>query len=124
MSDPLKDLPTDLVLLVRGTANVDIDGVDDEVDVLAHALHEFFERHDDVRAAATAQQYAESERMTLGTAAQLAGVTTDEVKGLLKDHGVEPRTGPAPTAEERRESADAARAAFGADEDDADGDAG
>jgi predicted HTH domain antitoxin len=120
VTDPLDDLPTDVALLVRGAANVDIDGIDDETDVIHYALHEFFERHDDVRAAATARQYAESERMTLGTAAQLAGVTTGEIERLLRDHDVTPRTGSMPSEAERREEGATARAAFGDADEDAD----
>jgi predicted HTH domain antitoxin len=103
--------------LVAGATELDI-GLDDEDDVVAAALAEFFERHEDVRHAAVAELYRDSE-LTTGAAARLADVSPGpEIQSLLRDHGVEPRVGPADTAEGARKDAAAARRAFGDDADD------
>jgi len=111
VSDTPADLPPDLAALVRGTADA-VDGLDDETDVFVYALADFFERHDDVRAAATVRVDDADDAMTLGAAARLADVPRVEVAALLRDHDVAPRTGVAPTAAERRTAAEAAREAF------------
>lgn len=114
MSDLPDSVPHRVRRLAAGATELDV-GVDDVDDVVAVALIEFFERHEDVRHAAAAELYRDSE-LTTGAAARLAGVSPGpEIKSLLRDHGVEPRVGPGDTVEERRADAAAARRAFGDD---------
>jgi len=111
--DPLAPLPDDVTTLARGAANVGVEGLDDETAVVTVALRYFFAEHDDLRHAAVADRY-DAGRVSTGLAAELAAVAPGgEIERLLRDHDVEPRTGPAGDADTRREEAETARDVFG-----------
>jgi hypothetical protein len=89
--------------LVRGAARVGIDGLDEEGDVLRAALRHYFRRHESLRHAATARQYALG-RMTTDFASDMADVQKGpEIEELLWAHGVRPRVGPEPSEQAERE---------------------
>ena len=89
--------------LVRGASRVGIDGLDDEVAVVRAALRTYFQRHESLRHAATARQYALG-RMTTGFASDMADVQKGPgIEELLWAHGVRPRVGPEPSDQAERE---------------------
>lgn len=89
--------------LVRGASQVGIDGLDDESDVLRAALRSYFQRHESLRHAATARQYALG-RMTTAFASDMADVPEGpEIEELLWAHGVRPRVGPDRSEQAERE---------------------
>ena len=82
-----------------------------EGDVIQAALAALLNQHPDIRIALAVHQYEHDEGLSLGGAAERAGVTRWEMMDILASRGIEPRLGPA-TIEEAREEAEAARRWF------------
>jgi len=69
------------------------------VDALRHLLHV----HPEYRIALAVHRYQTDEEISLGKAAQLAGVSQEEMKEILVDRGVPLRLGPASIEEAQKE---------------------
>jgi len=79
------------------------------VDALRHLLH----AHPEYRIALAVHRYQMDEEVSLGKAAQLAGVSQEEVKEILADRGVSLRLGPASIEEAKEEVATLRKVNYG-----------
>ncbi|MDY6765392.1 MAG: UPF0175 family protein [Halobacteria archaeon] len=84
-------VPDELAQLIRGAVEAGI--FQNKSDAVREALREYFKSNRNARVAATVALY-ERKEITLGQAAQLAGVNRFEMRDILRDHGVELRLGP------------------------------
>lgn len=91
MARTTSTLPDDLDDLVEGS--VDAGVFESKSDAVRHALRSFFEEREDVRVAAAVHLY-ETEEISLGKAARLAGVSRFEMPDRLREHGIEVDLGP------------------------------
>ena len=85
------EVPDDLGLLALGAAEAG--AVDDVDEAVAAGLAELF-TDDDLRRAAAAGYYRRFDDVSVGSAADLAGVSKREMLTILDDHDVEARYGP------------------------------
>lgn len=83
-------LPNDLYQLVEGSIEAGI--FENKSDAIRHALRDYFDDHDDARLAAAIHLY-DSDEISLGKAARLAGVSRFDMPDLLREHGVEVKLG-------------------------------
>ncbi len=84
-------LPDDLHQLVEGSIEAGI--FENKSDAIRHALRDYFDDHEDARLAAAIHLY-DSNEISLGKAARLAGVSRFDMPDLLREHGVGVKLGP------------------------------
>jgi len=66
---------------------------EDEKEALEEAIRQLLRHRRDVRIRLAIHRYR-NEDISLGKAAEIAGVSWDEMKDLLLEHGIAPRLGP------------------------------
>jgi predicted HTH domain antitoxin len=108
--------PEDLELLIEGAVEAGVFG--GKSDALREFAREYFDDHNNERLVAAVTLY-ESETITLGDAARLAGEDRWTMREILRDHGVDLRLGLADETDAEYE-AEAARTLEFSDEDEAD----
>lgn len=74
-------------------------------EVIADALRHLLHVHPEYRIALAVHWYQMDKEISLGKAAQLAGVSQEEMKEILVDRGVSLRLGPASIEEAQKEVA-------------------
>lgn len=84
-------IPDDLHQLLEGSIGAGV--FENKSDAVRHALRDYFDGHEDARVAAAVHLYA-NERISLGKAARLAGVSRFDMPEILREHGVEVQLGP------------------------------
>nr|WP_231512899.1 UPF0175 family protein [Haloferax mediterranei] len=100
MSRTTATIPNDLTDLMEGAVKAGI--FENKSDAIRHVLRAYFEENENARIAAAVSLYDDGE-ITLGTAARLAGVNRFEMRGILREEGVELRFGPEDMAAARDE---------------------
>lgn len=73
-----------------------------ENEILHEALNLFLQEHPDYRKKLAVYRYR-NEEITLGKAAEVAGVSLETIKQILVENGVEPELGPETIEEARQE---------------------
>jgi predicted HTH domain antitoxin len=84
-------LPEDIHQLIEGSIEAGV--FENKSDAIRHALREYFEEDKDARISAAVRLY-EKDKISLGKASRLAGVSRQEMPDILREHGVEVRLGP------------------------------
>nr|WP_241432017.1 UPF0175 family protein [Haloferax mucosum] len=100
MSRTTATIPNDLTDLMKGAVKAGI--FENKSDAIRHVLRAYFEENENARIAAAVSLYDDGE-ITLGTAARLAGVNRFEMRGILREEGIELRFGPEDMAAARDE---------------------
>lgn len=108
MARTTSTLPEDLSLLIDGGVEAGV--FENKSDAVRNALRNYFEEHEGEQLAAVVYLY-DREKISLGKAAQLAGVSRFEMPEILRDYGVEPKLGPEDT-DDARDEIDTARRQF------------
>jgi predicted HTH domain antitoxin len=93
-------LPDDLHQLIEGSVDAGI--FENKSDAIRHALRDYFDTHEDARLAAAIHLY-DTDEISLGKAARLAGVSRFDMPELLRDHGIEIKLGPEDMDDAHRE---------------------
>lgn len=105
MSRTTATIPDDRTDLMEGSVKAGL--FENKSDAIRHVLREYFEENQNARISAAVSLY-EEKKITLGTAARLAGVNRFGMRDVLREEGVELRSGPEDMAAARDEI-DAAR---------------
>ncbi|WP_138005236.1 UPF0175 family protein [Halalkalirubrum salinum] len=93
-------LPDDLHQLIEGSVDAGI--FENKSDAIRHALRDYFAENENARLAAAIHLY-DTDQVSLGKAARLAGVSRFDMPALLREHGVEVKLGPEDMEDAKRE---------------------